>query len=87
MSEEKKYKRKLSGTVVSDKSDKTIVVNVHRRFKHAKYSKFIYKTKKYHVHDEKNTAAMGDEVTIIESKPYSKMKKWELLSIQGHVNN
>lgn len=75
----KKFKRKLKGTVVSDKSDKTVVVAVTRRFKHPIYSKFVNSTKKYHAHDEKNTAKVGDVVTIIESRAYSKLKKWELI--------
>lgn len=75
----KKFKRKLKGTVVSDKADKTVVVEVVRKFKHPIYSKFINTTKKYHAHDEQNTAKIGDVVTIIESKPYSKLKKWELV--------
>lgn len=75
----KKFKRKLKGTVVSDKADKTVVVAVTRRFKHPIYSKFVNTTKKYHAHDEANTAKVGDVVTIIESRPHSKMKKWELV--------
>ena len=55
--------------------------NVERRFKHRTYNKFISKSKKYHAHDVENTAKVGDRVTIVESKPYSKLKKWELLSI------
>ncbi len=79
--ESKAFKRKLDGVVVSVKHDKTVVVNVERRFKHRTYSKFVNKTKKYHAHDEQNTAKVGDVVTIIESKPYSKLKKWELLKV------
>lgn len=75
-----KFKRKLQGVVVSDKTDKTIVVKVARRFMHPKYSKFVTSSKKYHAHDANNTAKEGDVVTIIESRPYSKLKKWELLS-------
>lgn len=82
MSEAKKvFKRRLKGTVVSDKTDKTIVVKVQRRFKHPIYSKFVNKTKKYHAHDLENKAKEGDVVTIIESRPYSKMKKWELVRV------
>ncbi|MBT6324444.1 MAG: 30S ribosomal protein S17 [Bdellovibrionales bacterium] len=77
----KKFKRKLDGVVVSDSSDKTAVVKVGRRFKHGKYSKFVNQSKKYHVHDAVNTAKVGDLVTIIESAPHSKLKKWELLSV------
>jgi small subunit ribosomal protein S17 len=81
MNQEKKFKRKLSGTVTSNKSEKTVVVEVVRRFKHKKYSKFVQTSKKYHAHDEKNVAKAGDQVVIIESKPFSKLKKWELLTI------
>lgn len=81
-SAKRKFKRTLDGVVVSDVSDKTIVVNVVRKFKHPKYSKFIHESKKYHAHDDKNAAKMGDQVTIIESKPYSKTKTWELINIR-----
>ena len=74
------FKRKLKGVVVSDKADKTIVVSVARRFKHPIYSKFVTKTKKYHAHDDANSAKAGDVVTIIESRQHSKLKKWELLT-------
>ncbi len=77
----KKFKRKLEGTVVSDKTDKTIVVKVVRKFKHPVYNKFIAKTKKYHAHDATNTAKAGDRVSIIESRPYSKLKRWELIKV------
>lgn len=81
MSETQKvFKRKLKGVVVSDKADKTIVVKVERRFKHPIYSKFVSKSKKYHAHDDANSAKTGDVVTIIESRPHSKLKKWELFS-------
>ena len=76
----KVFKRKLKGVVVSSKGDKTVVVRVQRRFKHPIYSKFVNQSKKYHAHDEANTAAEGDVVTIIESRPHSKLKKWELIS-------
>lgn len=75
------FKRKLTGVVVSDKNEKTIVVNVQRRFKDKTYSKFVTKSKKYHAHDNTNQAKVGDFVTIIESRPFSKLKKWELLSV------
>ncbi len=81
MSTQKGFKRTLKGTVVSDKSDKSIVVLVQRRFKHPIYSKFVTKTKKYHAHDSENKAKSGDTVTIIESRPFSKLKKWELVGI------
>ena len=81
MSAESKFKRKLTGVVVSDVNDKTIVVKVQRRFKHKLYNKFVNTTKKYHAHDADNKASLGNTVTIIESRPYSKQKKWELLTV------
>ena len=76
------FKRTLTGEVVSDKTSKTIVVKVERKTMHPKYNKFVTTSKKYHVHDEKEQASVGQTVTIIESKPYSKLKRWELVSIQ-----
>lgn len=76
-------KRKLEGVVVSDKSHQTIVVSVVRRFKHPKYSKFVHESKKYHAHDVKNEAKVGDKVVIIESRAYSKLKKWELMRVNN----
>ncbi|MBP9680623.1 MAG: 30S ribosomal protein S17 [Bacteriovorax sp.] len=81
MSQEKTFKKTLDGIVVSDKNEKTIVVKVTRRFKDAVYSKFVSTSKKYHVHDEAAKAKVGDAVTIIESRPYSKLKKWELFKV------
>ncbi|MCP4912621.1 MAG: 30S ribosomal protein S17 [Oligoflexia bacterium] len=79
--EQTSFKRRLEGVVVKDANDKTIVVNVVRRYKHKQYNKFVSASKRYHAHDVENKAKAGDKVTIIESKPYSKLKKWELLSI------
>lgn len=76
------FKRTLTGEVVSDKTAKTIVVKVERKTMHPKYNKFVTKSKKFHAHDEKGQASVGNIVTIIESKPYSKLKRWELVSIQ-----
>jgi small subunit ribosomal protein S17 len=76
------FKRTLTGEVVSDKATKTIVVKVERKTMHPKYNKFVTTSKKYHVHDENEQATIGNAVTIIESKPYSKLKRWELVSIQ-----
>ncbi len=76
----KNIKRSLDGIVVSDKGEKTIVVKVTRRFKHPKYSKFVQISKKYHAHDENNSSKLGDTVTIIESRSYSKTKTWDLVS-------
>ena len=69
-------KRILEGQVVSSKGNKTIVVEVKRRFTHPFYGKVISRSKKYHAHDEQNKLNIGDEVRIQESKPYSKLKKW-----------
>ena len=76
------FKRTLTGEVVSDKTAKTIVVKVERKTMHPKYNKFVTTSKKFHVHDEKELGSTGDLVTIIESKPHSKLKRWELVSIQ-----
>ena len=72
-------KRILSGTVVSSKIDKTIVVSVTRRVKHKLYKKIISRSKKYHAHDQKNEFKVGDIVSIEESKPISKLKSWKVL--------
>ena len=79
-------KRILSGVVVSSNSNKTITVNVTRRIKHKLYKKIIRQTKKYHAHDENNEFNVGDTVSIIESKPISKLKKWKVIS-KYRVNN
>lgn len=71
-------KRILQGTVVSDKNDKTVVVNVERRFKDPVLKKIVRRSKRYHAHDESNAVAVGDTVKIRECKPISKLKKWEV---------
>ena len=72
-------KRVLEGVVVSDKNDKTIVVKVERRLTHPVLKKTVRLTKKYHAHDEKNSAKVGDVVQIEETKPVSKQKRRLLL--------
>jgi small subunit ribosomal protein S17 len=72
-------KRVLEGVVVSDKNDKTIVVKVERRLTHPVLKKTVRLSKKYHAHDEKNTAKIGDVVWIEETKPLSKQKRWLLI--------
>ncbi|WP_169568522.1 30S ribosomal protein S17 [Sneathiella limimaris] len=72
-------KRILQGTVVSDKNDQTVVVNVQRQVMHPLYKKYIGRSKKYHAHDEKNQFKEGDTVRIQECRPYSKLKRWEVL--------
>ncbi len=76
-------KRVLSGIVVSSNSNKTIVVKVTRRVKHKLYKKIISRSKKYHAHDEKNQYKIGDLVSIIETKPISKLKSWLAISEKG----
>ena len=73
-------KRVMQGVVVSDKMEKTIVVNVERKFPHPLYKKFIKRSKRYHVHDEDNQFKMGDIVKIQECRPLSKSKRWEVMS-------
>ena len=72
-------KRILKGFVVSNKNDKTVVVEVKRRFRHPFYGKVISRSKKYHAHDEQNKFKEGDKVKIIESKPISKLKTWQVI--------
>jgi small subunit ribosomal protein S17 len=76
-------KRVLEGVVVSDKNDKTIVVKVERRLTHPVLKQTVRLTKKYHAHDEKNSAKIGDVVRIEETKPLSKQKRWLLLEKAG----
>jgi small subunit ribosomal protein S17 len=73
-------KRVLQGVVISDKQDKTVVVKVERRFTHPVMKKTVRRSKNYHAHDEANSAKVGDTVFIQESRPYSKLKTWELVS-------
>ena len=80
-------KRILSGTVVSSNSNKTIVVNVTRRVKHKLYKKIITLSKKYHAHDENNEFKIGDLVSIVESKPISKLKSWKVLKERNKLEN
>ena len=79
-------KRILSGIVSSSNSDKTITVSVTRRIKHKLYKKIIRQTKKYHAHDENNQYKIGDTVSIIETKPISKLKKWKVISNTGDIS-
>ena len=73
-------KKKLIGKVIKDQNDKTIVVLVRRKYSHPFFKKVITSSKKYHVHDEKNKFKVGDMVQIIESKPFSRMKRWEVIN-------
>ena len=77
-------KRVLTGTIVSDKTDKTVVVSVERRVKHPLYGKIIKRSKKYHAHDEGNAYKEGEIVRIEECRPISKLKTWTVL---GYVDS
>lgn len=72
-------KKTFMGIVVSDKNDKTIVVKVKRKYAHPFFKKVINSSKKYHAHDKENKFKIGNKVKIVESKPYSKKKKYEVL--------
>ncbi|OYW15818.1 MAG: 30S ribosomal protein S17 [Sphingomonadales bacterium 12-62-5] len=72
-------KRVLTGLIVSDKGDKTVVVNVERKVKHPLYGKIIRRSKKYHAHDEANEFKAGETVRIEEIAPISKLKTWKVL--------
>lgn len=74
-------KRQLIGVVVSDKMEKTVVVQVERLVKHSLYKKYIRRRAKFSAHDEQNACKIGDKVMITESKPISKNKKWRISSI------
>ncbi len=73
--------RTLLGEVVSDKMDKTVVVQVIRRYRHPRYKKYVQERIRYKAHDEKNEAKIGDKVRIIESRPRSKEKRWSVQAI------
>ena len=72
-------KRVLTGTIVSDKTDKTVVVSVERRVKHPLYGKIIKRSKKYHAHDEANEFKQGETVRIEDTRPISKLKTWRVI--------
>ena len=81
-STEKRSARKLrDGVVVSVKMDKTAVVAVVERVRHAKYDKFVLRTKKLYAHDEANDAKIGDKVRVMETRPLSKTKRWRVVEI------
>jgi small subunit ribosomal protein S17 len=77
----KKIIKEIVGEVVSDKMEKTIVVEVSRRIRHGKYQKVMTKYKKYYAHDEDGGAGLGDTVRIIATRPLSKLKRWRLLEV------
>ena len=73
-------KKILRGRIINDKSNKTVIVLVKRKYSHPFFGKVITSSKKYHVHDKNNKFKIGDIVKIIESKPLSKKKKWEVIN-------
>jgi small subunit ribosomal protein S17 len=85
MSSEQKStsRRELSGRVVSNKMDKTVVVEVTRRVKHPRYQKYLNRSNTYKAHDEDNACQVGDVVTIQESRPLSRHKRWRVIDLPG----
>jgi small subunit ribosomal protein S17 len=81
----KRHLRKTRvGEVISNKMDKTIVVAVVRRVPHAKFGKIVKRTKKLYAHDEKNQCAIGDLVRVQETRPLSRLKRWQLVEVLKH---
>ncbi len=81
MNTETKNRKSMKGRVVSDKMNKTVVVEVERKFIHTTFKKVVRTTRKYKVHDEKNECKVGDVIRIVETRPLSKEKCWCLLEI------
>ena len=81
MTEERSLRKVRVGMVVSDKMDKTVVVAIEDNVKHPVYGKIIKRTLKVHAHDEKNECGIGDKVSVMETRPLSKTKRWRLVSI------
>lgn len=79
--EKRNLRKERTGLVVSNKMDKSIVVQIERQYKHAVYGKFVKKTNKFIAHDEKNDCNIGDTVRIMETRPLSKSKNWRLVEI------
>ncbi len=79
--EERNLRKVRTGKVVSNKMDKSVVVSIERKMKHGKYGKFIKRTKKLVAHDENNECGIGDTVSVMETRPLSKTKRWRLLQI------
>ena len=78
--------RSVTGTVVSNKMDKTITLRVERRVKHPVYGKFVRKSKKIHAHDAENVCSIGDIVTVEECRPLSKTKSWMLKKVEAKAS-
>ena len=80
-SSERGRRKVRTGVVVGDRADKTVTVMVERRFAHPLYGKQVKRTKKYHAHDETNEYRMGDTVSIMETRPLSKTKRWRVVEL------
>ena len=81
MNEERNARKVREGTVVSNKMNQTAVIQIVERVRHAKYDKFVLRTKKLYAHDEKNECQPGDRVRVMETRPMSKLKRWRLVEI------
>jgi len=81
--EKRGTRKSRKGVVTSKSGDKSIVVEVERRYHHPLYGKTLRDHRKFHVHDEENKAKVGDKVTITETRPLSRLKRWRLVSIEG----
>ena len=79
--QKRNYRKTREGLVVSDKMDKTAVIEVEDRVKHPLYGKVIRRTKKYKAHDERNECGIGDRVQIMETRPLSATKRWRIVEI------
>ena len=79
--DERSRRKVRTGVVVSDRAQKTVTVIVERRFAHPLYGKQVKRTKKYHAHDETNECRVGDTVSIMETRPLSKTKRWRVVEL------
>lgn len=84
--ETRNVRKTRTGVVVSDAMDKTVVVSVERRITHPVYGKIMRRSKKYYAHDENNEAKKGDKVSIEETRPLSKTKRWRLVEVVTRAN-
>ncbi len=86
MTESRNVRKEREGVVVSDAMDKTVVVSAERRITHPVYGKIMRRSKKYYAHDENNEAKKGDKVSIEETRPLSKTKRWRLVEVVSRAN-
>ena len=84
--QERSQRKTRSGEVISTKMDKTVIVKTVTRVPHPRFGKIIKQVKKFHVHDENNEAKVGDRVSIMETRPLSKLKRWRLIEILKQVS-